>query len=105
MLGNASLSVFSACCCGLSGRGGLGGGTSSTALCGGTAEAEVVAGVDSGALGEAGMIWGSSSNLSSRAVVGDSKGAVLFHSTLSQRRRSSGMVEAFNVLASLDQTS
>jgi hypothetical protein len=32
MLGKASFKVFSACCCGLNGRGGLGGGISSLAL-------------------------------------------------------------------------
>lgn len=41
MLGNASFRVFSACCCGLSGRGGLGGGMSSARIVGGAAEGTV----------------------------------------------------------------
>jgi hypothetical protein len=34
MLGKASFRVFSACCCGLRGRGGFGGGTSSSSTVG-----------------------------------------------------------------------
>jgi len=34
MLGNASLRVFSACCCGLRGRGGFGGAASSSTVAG-----------------------------------------------------------------------
>lgn len=63
-VGNASLRVFSACCCGVNGRGGFGGGAGAdSADCPGAAEDEVTP-----------LSCGSSSPSKSRgrAVVGDS---------------------------------
>lgn len=69
MDGNASFSVFSACCSGANGRGGFGGATSSPKPgCGAPED-----GVDFG--GAAGVSVGSSSKSNAFAVVGDSEGA------------------------------
>jgi hypothetical protein len=68
MLGNASFSIFSACCRGLSGLGGLGGGVGPSSLfpnCGEGLEMGVPAEITPDS-------WGSSSKSRGRAVVGDS---------------------------------
>ena len=65
MEGNASFSVFSACCSRARGRGGFGGGASSVPGCAVTAVEE-----DLG--GDAGVSIGSSSKSNAFAVVGDS---------------------------------
>jgi hypothetical protein len=66
IVGNASLSVFSACCSGFNGRGGFGGGASSSETGRGVVDDEVGFG------GEAGVSVGSSSKSKAFAVVGDS---------------------------------
>lgn len=66
--GNASFSVFSACCSGDNGRGGFGGATSSPDTGRGAWEEGV-------AFGDAGVSVGSSSKSNAFAVVGDSGGA------------------------------
>ena len=73
MEGNASFNVFSACCAGLNGRGGLGGGTSSPAPDVGFSFPET----DFGG-GEVASV-ASSSNSKAFAVVGDSGRASDFY--------------------------
>ena len=68
MEGKASFNVFSACCSGANGRGGLGGGTSSPELGFGFSVAEDFGGDD-------GVSVDSSSKSNAFAVVGDSGGA------------------------------
>ena len=74
MLGNASIRVFSACCWGLIGRGGLGGGisvASSVKRTPGFGDLDVGGGEVTLSWVAAGVSL-SSSKSSSRAVVGDS---------------------------------
>ena len=66
MDGKASFKVFSACCSGFNGRGGLGGPTSSPDPGARVVEVEVGFG------GDAGVSIGSSSKSRALAVVGDS---------------------------------
>lgn len=69
MEGKASFSVFSTCCSGANGRGGLGGGTSSPAPDFGFSVKEEDFG------GDDGVSAVSSSKFNAFAVVGDSGGA------------------------------
>ena len=78
MLGNASLRVFSACCRGLRGRGGCGGGCSAAIVDWVVGVESTVEGFGKDLLGEAGVSRGSSSKSSSLAVVGDSGGPSAF---------------------------
>jgi hypothetical protein len=74
MAGNASINVFSACCCVLMGRGGLGGGisvASSEKRTPGLGDLDGGGGEETCSAGAAGVSL-SSSKSSSRAVVGDS---------------------------------
>lgn len=76
MEGKASFNVFSACCSGANGRGGLAGGTSSSALGFGFC----VEGPD--LMGDDVVSAVSSSKSSAFAVVGDSGGASGFYCLL-----------------------
>jgi len=77
MEGNASLSVFSACCSGANGRGGFGGATSSTDA--GCEKADGWSAFGGGA----GVSIGSSSKSNALAVVGDSGRSSSFYNNLS----------------------
>lgn len=80
MVGNASLSVFSACCSGANGRGGFGGATSSADA--GRKEADGWSAFG----GDAGVSVGSSSKSNALAVVGDSGRSSNFYNNLSMLR-------------------
>ena len=77
MEGNASLSVFSACCSGANGRGGFGGATSSADV--GCEKADGWSAFG----GDAGVSVGSSSKSNALAVVGDSGRSSSFYDDLS----------------------